>query len=273
MKRTGFITLLAVLRFVFSLPCFGIVWIAIDEEILDIAIASGVFGLIQILTAVGLIKLKPFGRHLEIVLSYMGLVIFPAGTIASVLILGYLNRPQIRLLFLGKIESEWTETEKTTWEEFRRKGSLMRAMFVVLLLFGQVILVGAMLIPGLLGSPGHTKRTMADLRSVGTAVEAYAVDNDFYPEAKSLDELASRLEPRYIRQMPRRDAWKHEMRYFCWKENEKSSGCDTYIVASPGKDGIWEEMNPRKYQSSTFRGFDGDFVFKNGEFLRYPAGE
>src|SRR5258706_5374354 len=42
------------------------------------------------------------------------------------------------------------------------------------------------------------KRTMADMRSVGTAVESYAVDNNVYPVAATAAVLKGLVEPRSV---------------------------------------------------------------------------
>ena len=57
------------------------------------------------------------------------------------------------------------------------------------------------------------KRTMADMMTLATALEARATDTNNYPVSGSIDEIAKLLEPTYVRQTPKKDAWSNEYRY------------------------------------------------------------
>lgn len=110
-----------------------------------------------------------------------------------------------------------------------------------------------------------TKRTMADLRSLATAAEAYATDYNAYPEAKNLDELEQHLSPTYIRRMPKEDAWGNR---FVYLTNKKR---DAYRIISAGPDGKIESESLR--MSSKPKAKSDDIIFENGEFLFDPLGE
>ena len=62
-------------------------------------------------------------------------------------------------------------------------------------------IIAAIAIPNLLNAidRGKQKRTMADIRSLGTAVETYSIDNNDYPTAATMAALEVVLEPTYIR--------------------------------------------------------------------------
>src|SRR5262249_15480502 len=57
------------------------------------------------------------------------------------------------------------------------------------------------------------KRSMADMRSLGTAVESYSVDVNFYPISTSMASITSipatvmGIEPIYIKLAPTKDGW------------------------------------------------------------------
>ena len=65
-----------------------------------------------------------------------------------------------------------------------KKGFTLIELLIVVAIIG---IIAAIAIPNLLNAiqRGKQKRTMADMRAVGTAVEAYAVDNNLYPPGGS----------------------------------------------------------------------------------------
>jgi type II secretory pathway pseudopilin PulG len=132
----------------------------------------------------------------------------------------------------------------------------------------------ALLIPNFLDSleKAKTKRTMADLRNVGTALEAYRVDHDgAVPAVDSMDDLAAELEAAYIDTVPRLDGWKNPILYTCWGL-DSDRGCDSYVLASAGRDGAFEHDDLGAYDAATFdpADYDHDLVYGDGLFLRHP---
>ncbi len=57
--------------------------------------------------------------------------------------------------------------------------------------------------------------TMADLRSLGTAIEEYSIDNNFYPDLRDstdfIYDLARHVAPMYIRRIPTEDGWSNRI--------------------------------------------------------------
>ena len=113
-------------------------------------------------------------------------------------------------------------------------------------------------------------QTMRDMRRIATALEARATDVNSYPQTMSIDQIAALLEPVYIRNMPRNDAWGNPFRY---ESVCTSQWCNEYYFASGGANGQLERASPAAYKASSGTATtdrDEDIVFANGTFLRYP---
>lgn len=106
---------------------------------------------------------------------------------------------------------------------------------------------------------GRQKRTMSDLRAIGTGVEAYAVDQVVYPTAGDAAALRSVLEPTYVKSMPMSDGWSHAVRV--------NSTPAAYTIYSQGKDGGGTDCSPGATSS-----FDAEICFSGGQFRRFPSG-
>jgi type II secretory pathway pseudopilin PulG len=144
-------------------------------------------------------------------------------------------------------------------------------------------IVAAIAIPNLLAAinRGRQKRTIADMQRVTTAVESYYVDHGYYPDVTSIDELAGLIEPIYTSEMPRTDGWRTPLGYTCWAERRSSSeGCDTYVIASAGRNLVFERdlidygSDLIDYGSELIytNDADEDIVLSNGAFIQVPEG-
>jgi type II secretory pathway pseudopilin PulG len=165
----------------------------------------------------------------------------------------------------------------------RKKGSSGPIIAVVLGCgcLGAIAVVGilaAILVPNFLDAlhRGRQKRTMGELRELGVSLASYATDSETlsYPQAASPEELTSRLVPDYLAAVPAADGWGHPIRYACWQEDPGHEGCDTFRLASAGRDGRFEREDLRDYGGEAFAptDYDRDIVFALSGFIQYPAG-
>ena len=139
--------------------------------------------------------------------------------------------------------------------------------FVVFMIVG---IIAAIAVPNLLNAiqRGKQKRTMADIRAIATACEAYGVDNEMYPNADSITKLKPFLVPEYIRTLPEKDGWERNFEYRAWKADETQKGPTSYMIVSLGKDGKVDAQN--YYEGVTTTSFNNDIVFSDGTFWQYP---
>ncbi len=103
------------------------------------------------------------------------------------------------------------------------------AIAVVAIVFIGIAFMGiiaAIAIPNFLSAIQRSKqkRSMADIRAIATACEAYGTDNNAYPNVSTFEELIPKLEPKYIKTLPRRDAWENQFRYEAWNEKDDPEG-------------------------------------------------
>jgi len=143
-----------------------------------------------------------------------------------------------------------------------RKGFTLIELLIVVAIIG---IIAAIAIPNLLNAidRGKQKRSMADMRSIGTAVESYAIDNNYYPTAGDIATLAAQatnVVPVYIRSMPLADGWRNNFYVSC-----TTTG---YTLASGGKDG--GDLTGVSW--GAFQGFNYPIVFMAGQFAAWPEG-
>jgi len=139
------------------------------------------------------------------------------------------------------------------------KGFTLIELLIVVAIIG---IIAAIAIPNLLNAidRGKQKRTMADLRSIGTAVETYSIDNNDYPVAASIGALAALVEPTYIRTAPQADGWSNAFLV--------ASVAAEYTLCSGGKDGGACTGDANGATSD----FDSSITFVNGQFVQWPEG-
>ncbi len=136
------------------------------------------------------------------------------------------------------------------------------AGLVVIAIIG---ILAAIAIPNMLTAMQRSrqKRTMADMRTLATALEAYGMDHsqEEYPPGEYAASLAPHLQPKYLTVLPGVDGWGTGIRY-------RPLANRGYVIASAGADKTFEESD--RYTKGETSNFDCDIVFSNGEFLQYP---
>ena len=114
------------------------------------------------------------------------------------------------------------------------------------------------------------RKTMSDLRTVATALEARATDENEYPDVKTYEELEPILSPTYIRTLPKTDSWGNPYIY------AGSADKQHYRLVSGGADkkADWDSRSyhavPENTPMRKMPSLDADIIFQDGTFLQAP---
>jgi type IV pilus assembly protein PilA len=187
LKRPGSITLLAVLQFVgaaiWLIVVIALAATALSGDMDATATGGAVFltavAALQLMCGIGLWKLRPYGRNLQIGFAVIGLLGVPLGTIISILILVYLFKPGIKAIFSGKPSSEFTPDEISAIRAITEGSGAATALIVVGVAIVAIVAVGivaAIAIPGLLRArmAGNEASAIGSLRAISSAQASYA---------------------------------------------------------------------------------------------------
>jgi general secretion pathway protein G len=145
----------------------------------------------------------------------------------------------------------------------RQKGFTLIELLIVVAIIG---IIAAIAIPNLLNAinRGRQKRTMADMRTIATAMGAYGTDNVFYPRnISAITAMRGYLAPIYIKTYPGTDGWGTPYGF------SSDIVGSNYTIVSYGKNRQPEALPTAEKKTQDF---DCDLVLQNGSFIQYPEG-
>ncbi|HVT02280.1 MAG TPA: prepilin-type N-terminal cleavage/methylation domain-containing protein [Thermoanaerobaculia bacterium] len=151
------------------------------------------------------------------------------------------------------------------------------SLIELLMVVGIIGVLAAIVIWQYLGAiqKGRGKKTMADMHSLGVALEARATDNGGYNAAGSFawpanvlaySDVVAELQPTYTKQIPMLDGWNRPFEFAVNQPLGSTTRADTYGIRSGGRDGVFEAS----YDTEETSNFDCDIVFTNGTFVAHP---
>ena len=147
----------------------------------------------------------------------------------------------------------------------KQKGFTLIELLIVVAIIG---IIAAIAIPNLLNAinRGRQKRTMADMRSIATALESYSVDFNFYPKvaATLVNSWQPYLEPTYIKRLPLNDGWNQQLQVIA------DAAGTAYTIWSQVKGAVAVGTIPGTSGPTT--DFAIPIVFSNGQFYAWPEG-
>ncbi len=178
---------------------------------------------------------------------------------------------------------------RADFEEVAEKRYVWMGLRIAAVALFFVAVVSALLIPNFLDAlqKARQKRTVADIRNVGTAMFAWLTDQVGAASAGqsqtplemrleaiamgnysviTIDNLREKLVPVYLTSVPDLDGWSHPYEY---RLNSDVLGKQVLGIRSPGRDGTWQGDS---YTISSFdpTDYDQDLVWVDGFFVRWP---
>jgi len=152
-----------------------------------------------------------------------------------------------------------------------------------------IALLSWLVVPNFLNARNRSrqKRTMADMRTIATALEARASDMNSFTivgdahnanpgksvkefstlHHESFADLERALVPKYIKKLPRQDGWGVDFDIRTGHYTEK--GATLYALRSYGSD---RRADGDSYAGRTIKAFREDIVYSDGSFFQYPEG-
>jgi general secretion pathway protein G len=156
----------------------------------------------------------------------------------------------------------------------RRRGFTLIELLIVVAIIGIIVAISIVNMINAI-QRAKQKRSMGDMKSVATAIEVYATDQNFYPAAAgytlpsglslptgTLGTISHSLSPTYLRVVPLVDGWSS---YFTYGTN---AARNDFALRSAGADGALETSPVWGVTTD----FNADIILVDGTFTQYPEG-
>ena len=156
----------------------------------------------------------------------------------------------------------------------RRRGFTLIELLIVVAIIG---IVAAIAIVNMINAiqRAKQKRSMGDMKSLATAVEAYATDQNYYPAAagftlpeglslptSTIGTVPASVSPTYLRVVPLVDGWSS---YFTYGTSPARSD---FALCSAGADGALDASPAWGITTN----FNADIILVDGAFVQFPDG-